>query len=74
MTAQPDGLTLLAMRDELIRRLHDMPGFRSVGISKSNGEVVLVVSVDAEEFHGTPPRTFQGVNVEVRDFGRPTAQ
>ena len=62
------------MRDELIRMLDGAPGFRSVGISKENGKIVLVVSVDPNEFHALAPKTFHGVGVQVRDLGRPVAQ
>ena len=64
-------------RNELIDRLQKLPGFRSVGLTKSKGQPVFVVSVDpeedSEEFRGKAPSSFHGYSVEVRNLGRPVS-
>lgn len=65
---------LLEMRDELIRILDGEPGFKSVGIGRDGDNPVLVVSINAAEFHQRSPRVLHGVGVHFRDLGRPVAQ
>jgi hypothetical protein len=65
------------LRNDLIDRLQKLPGFRSVGLTRSKGQPVFVVSVDPEEdpeeFRGKTPSSFHGYSVEVRNLGRPVS-
>jgi hypothetical protein len=63
--------SLFELRDKLIAKLERSPGFRSVGIAKSRGRPVFIVSVDSKEFCGDAPSSFGGYSVEIRDLGRP---
>ena len=72
------NVTLLEkFRNELIDRLQKLPGFRSVGLTRTKGQPVFVVSVDPEEdpeeFRGKAPPSFHGYRVEVRNLGRPVS-
>ena len=62
---------LIELRNELITQLEGTPGFRSVGLVKSRGKPVFVVSVDPDEFRGGTPLSFHGYAVEVKNLGRP---
>lgn len=60
---------VMQLRDQLVKRLHDIPGFLTVGIGKQNKSTVLVVSIDSGKFKGGAPKTFGGYEVLVRDLG-----
>ncbi len=60
--------SLVEKRDGLIKELKHRPGFVSVGFTKSNDKIALLVAVD-DSFYGDVPETFEGMEVVVRDLG-----
>jgi hypothetical protein len=60
---------LLELRNQLVAKLRDIPGFLTVGIGKANATTVFVVSVDSKNFKGGAPKSFAGYDVLVRDLG-----
>lgn len=59
------------LRDELIHKLKDLPGFLSVGVSNEHNQPVFVVSIDEKKYKGNAPKSFAGYGVKVRSLGRP---
>jgi hypothetical protein len=57
------------LRDELAAELRGVPGVISIGVGKSDHDVVLVILVDRNHFRGIAPSLYKGVRVVVRDFG-----
>lgn len=65
--------SLIEKRDELIKKLHNTPGFQSVGLAKRSGNIVLLVAVD-DNFRRNIPQSFEGVKVVVEDLGQAHGQ
>jgi len=62
-------IEILRLRDEFASDLKEVPGIVSVGIGRSGREVVLVVAVDRDQFKGSVPERYKGVNVRVQELG-----
>lgn len=60
---------LFDLRDQLIAKLKDVPGFLTVGIGKQRNIPVFIVSVNSTIFGGAMPEFFAGYRVLVRDLG-----
>jgi hypothetical protein len=60
--------SLVEKRDGLIKELQGKPGFVSVGFTKRDGKIALLVAVN-DSFYGDVPETFEGMEVVVRDLG-----
>jgi hypothetical protein len=61
---------LFKLRDQLVEKLRNVPGFLSVGVGREKGETVFVVSVDQSKFQGAAPASFAGYGITVQDLGR----
>jgi hypothetical protein len=66
-------MSLFSLRDRLIVKLRDLPGFLTVGIGRQHDKPVLVVSVDPKRFEGGAPSAFEGYDVLIRTFSRSLA-
>jgi hypothetical protein len=62
---------LFQLRDQLILKLKNLPGFLSVGIGKHQNQPVFVISIDEKKYKGNAPKSFAGYCVKVRALGHP---
>lgn len=61
----------LKIRDSLAKELQGIPGILSVGLTKKDGKISLLVAVDSEKYQGNYTYIFGGLQVIVKDLGKP---
>jgi hypothetical protein len=67
------NLNYMELCHELSDHLKDIPGIISIGLTKKNGQIVLLVAIDNEKFNGGVPKKFRGIDVVLQDLGHAMA-
>jgi hypothetical protein len=67
------SINYIKLRDDFTKEIQGLPGVVSVGLSKKDDNIVLVVAIDADQFNDNIPRKFRGVDVILRDLGHAEA-